>query len=125
MDEIRKPLMIMAAIFIFAMLALHSDKLTASRMFVFDVGKGKELGDISGRTGAAELIYKVEPGDQWATIARDHSVSTRALLEANGANIGTQLVPGTNINLPGAGPAPGGVAPPTTSRMAPAIEPKW
>jgi len=107
MDEsVRKPLTFLAVVFIFAALALGYGRVKAGQTFLSDFGAGKELGVAESHGESAELIYKVQPGDAWWKVARDHSVSTRALLEANGANIGTALVPGQNIHLPGAGPTP-------------------
>jgi len=109
MDEsVRKPMTFLAVVFIFAGLYLFYDRVTARRTFDADFGAGKELGTVYDKGQAAELIYKVQQGDAWWKIARDHGVSTRALLEANGANIGTALVPGQNIHLP----APGAATPP-------------
>jgi hypothetical protein len=105
MDEsVRKPMTFLAVIFIGAAVYLGYDRVMAARTFESDFGAGKELGHVSFKGEAANLIYKVEPGDTWWKVARDHDVSTRALLESNEANIGTSLTPGQNIHLPGAVP---------------------
>jgi hypothetical protein len=102
MDEsVRRPLTFLAVVFIGAAVALGYGRITAGQTFLSDFSAGKELGTIENHAQAADLIYKVEPGDTWGKIARDHQVSTRALLDANGANVATPLVPGQNIQLPG------------------------
>jgi len=112
MDEsVRKPLTFLAVVFIGAAVYLYYDRVTADKTFMSDFGAGKELGHVEFKGEAANLVYKVQPGDTWWKVARDHEVSTRALLEANGANIGTPLSAGQNIHLPGAAPA--GTAPVT------------
>jgi hypothetical protein len=100
-EDVRKPLTFLAVIFIGLAVMLGWDKVKAFQTFQSDFSEGKDRGHIDGKMGAQELIYKVQPGDSWGKIAREHSVSTRALLEANAANIGTDLVPGQNIHLPG------------------------
>lgn len=113
MDEsVRKPLTFLAVVAIGAAVYLGYDRVKAYQTFDSDFGAGKELGKVNARWSSADLVYKVQPGDAWWKIARDHSVSTRALLEANGANIGTPLVPGQNIHLPGATPPPASAMPP-------------
>jgi hypothetical protein len=106
MDEsVRKPMTFLAVVFIGAAVALGYGRVTAGQTFLSDFGAGKELGHVEFKGEAANLVYKVEQGDTWWKIARDHEISTRALLEANGADIGTSLTPGQNIHLPGRGPA--------------------
>jgi LysM repeat protein len=103
MDEsVRKPLTFIAVVCIALALSLGWYRVKAYETFLPDFSNGKELGHVEQKAAAQELIYKVQSGDAWWKIARDHNVSTRALLEANGANVGTELVPGQNIHLPGA-----------------------
>ncbi len=103
MDEsVRKPLTFLAVVFIGAAIALGYGRITAGQTFLSDFNAGKDRGTVEDHGQAEAFVYKVQPGDTWGKIARDHSVSTRALLEANGANVATELVPGQNIRLPGA-----------------------
>ncbi len=111
-EDVRKPLTYLAMIFVVLALALGWDRVKAFQVFQSDFNEGKDRGHIEGKMVAEELVYKVQSGDTWGKIAREHSISTRALLEANGANIGTELLPGQNIHLPGA-PVP--AAPPSAT----------
>ena len=107
MDEsVRKPLTFLAVVFIGASVALGYDRVKASQTFMPDFGAGKDLGHVNGTWSSEALVYKVQPGDAWWKIARDHSISTHALLDANGATLGTGLVPGQSIRLPGGTPGP-------------------
>jgi len=101
-ESVRKPLTFLAVVGIFLALGLGWDRVKAGETFLPDFSNGKDLGHVDIKGEAQELIYKVQPGDEWWKVARDHNVSTRALLEANGANIGTPLTQGQNIHLPGA-----------------------
>jgi hypothetical protein len=106
MDEsVRKPMTFLAVIFIAAAVYLGYGRVTAGQTFLSDFGAGKDLGHVEFKGEAANLVYKVQTGDTWWKVARDHDISTRALLESNGANIGTPLTPGQNIHLPGAAPS--------------------
>ncbi len=100
-EDVRKPLTFLAAIAIFAAIGLGWDRVKAWQVFEPDFANGKDRGMIEGKATDPSHIYKVQSGDVWWKVARDHNVSTRALLEANGANIGTELVAGQNIHLPG------------------------
>jgi hypothetical protein len=113
-EDVRKPLTFIAIVCIFLAVGLGWDKVKAFQVFQSDFSEGKDRGQLYGKGEAQALIYKVEPGDTWGKIAREHSVSTRALLDANDANIGTELRPGQNIHLPGAAP----VAPPASAGAA-------
>jgi LysM repeat protein len=113
-EAVRKPLIVVASVCVVLALSLGWDRVKASETFLPTFSNGKELGHVDEKGQVQALIYKVEPGDAWWKIARDHDVSTRALLEANGANIGTQLVPGQNIKLPGA-TVPVAASPPSSA----------
>ncbi len=103
MDEnVRKPLTFLAVIAIFLALGLGYDRVKAMDTFQADFGEGKDLSRVVNHGSRAELVYKVQPGDVWWKIARDHDISTRALLEANGADPSMSLTPGQNIRLPAA-----------------------
>jgi spore germination protein YaaH len=103
-EDVRKPLTYLAMIAVVAGLYLGWDRVKAFEVFGSDFAEGKDRGHVNASMSSQELVYKVQTGDSWGKIARDHSVSTRALLDANGANIGTELVPGQNIHLPAAAP---------------------
>jgi hypothetical protein len=100
-EEVRKPLTFLAIIFIGLAVLLGAGRVKAWQTFLPDFANGKDIGHIDEHPEAQELLYKVQPGDTWWKIAQEHSVSTRALLEANHADIGTSLSTGTNIHLPG------------------------
>jgi LysM repeat protein len=110
-EDVRKPLTFLAAVAIALVLGLGWDRVKAWQVFQSDFNEGKDRGTVTAKAASQELVYKVQAGDAWWKIARDHSVSTRALLDANGANIGTELVPGQNIHLP-ASTAPTASTPP-------------
>jgi LysM domain len=88
-----------------AILFLARDKALWGQWFNPELSTGRELRTATDRPRDEALVYKVQPGDEWWKIAQAHSISTRALLEANGANVGTPLVTGQNIRLPGGTPA--------------------
>jgi membrane-bound lytic murein transglycosylase D len=116
-EDVRKPMTFLAVVFIGLAIALGLDRVKASQTFLSDFGAGKEIKNVEDHGGNAALVYKVQPGDAWWKVARDHEVTTRALLEANGAVVGTPLVPGQNIRLPGPAGSPSAAG---TATSAPA-----
>ena len=100
-ESVRKQLLFVAVILIAMVVSLGWNRVKAFETFLPTFSNGKELGHVDMTHADQNLIYKVQRGDAWWTIARDHNVSTRALLEANGANVGIELVAGQNIRLPG------------------------
>ena len=115
----RKALTFIAVVFIALAISLAVGRVTAGQTFLEDFSAGKEIHTITDEQSNQTLVYKVQPGDAWWKIARDHQVSTRALLEANGADLSTPLSAGQNIHLPG------WVPPPSASASAKARESKF
>jgi hypothetical protein len=116
MDEnVRKPMTFLAVVFIGAAVALGAGRVMAWQTFLPDFAEGKDMHILEGKAQDQALVYKVQPGDTWGKVAMNHSLTTRALLDLNDANVTTPLVPGKNIFLP----APKASAPAPSGKPAP------
>jgi hypothetical protein len=99
-DFANKVVMVAATLFIAAAIGLMVQRLPGIETFRPDFGGGNTPKKAAAGPDLTLHTYKVQAGDAWWKIARDHSVSTRALLDRNGADISTPLVPGQNVIIP-------------------------
>jgi len=114
-DFANKVVMVVATAFIAAAIGLMLTRLPAIETFRSDFGAGNTPKKAAPGPDLELHTYKVQPGDVWWKVARDHSVSTRALLDRNGADISTPLVPGQNVIIPDDTPP----APTSSARVPP------
>lgn len=92
--------MVLAAVFLAGFVGLMLSRMPPIEVFSPDFNAGRTPGRGTPQSDIALHTYKVQSGDAWWKVARDHGVSTRALLDRNGADIGTPLVVGQNIMIP-------------------------
>lgn len=79
---------------------LQANGLTASSVILPGQRLAIPVAGGGGPSGSASGSYTVRPGDWLARIAARHGVSLEALLDANGLNVDSLILPGQTLRIP-------------------------